>query len=92
MHTSYGPDSNAITDSQGRTIYLSDKELGELAAEMRGVEPVGDGAKARDRDGDIWTRNGGRWELNGLPSRPWHELVEDHGPMARVEPTDKRQS
>jgi hypothetical protein len=34
VKTSFGPDSNVITDSNGRSVYLSDAELGSLGGQI----------------------------------------------------------
>lgn len=64
MRISYGPDSNVITDSQGRMVFLSDAEIAELARSLqRGACPGDPTHYAHSHD----------------PGGAWYGVPLDHG-------------
>lgn len=85
MTTDVGGGHVLIEDPDGRVARIPLTDLDELAELIAAVEPVTPGARRRDREGDVWTRQeDGSWKAIGLAARPWADAHGKYGPLYPV--------
>lgn len=85
LTTDVGGGHVLIEDHAGHVIRVPVADLATLAGLIAAIEPTTPGARRRDVEGDVWTRQeDGLWTTSGLTPRSWADVHRSYGPLYPV--------